>query len=72
MPAVNGSSGGSGPNRSVHTSSTRFRPRILAKHDINGPLNCLKPEGTLILVGATSENLEFSVFPLATKGPEHR
>ena len=21
-------------------------------HDLNGPLNCLKPEGTLILVGA--------------------
>ena len=37
---------------------------ISAKHDLNGPLNCLKQEGTLILVGASPENLEFSPFPL--------
>jgi alcohol dehydrogenase (NADP+) len=37
---------------------------ISAKHDLNGPLNCLKREGTLILVGASPENLEFSPFPL--------
>jgi uncharacterized zinc-type alcohol dehydrogenase-like protein len=37
---------------------------IAVKHDLNGPLNCLKPEGTLILVGAAPENLEFSPFPL--------
>ena len=37
---------------------------ISAKHDLNGPLNCLKQEGTLILLGASPENLEFSPFPL--------
>ena len=37
---------------------------ISAKHDINGPLNCLRPEGTLILVGAAPEPLELSPFPL--------
>ena len=37
---------------------------ISAKHDLNGPLNCLKPEGTLILVGASPDNLEFNPFPL--------
>jgi uncharacterized zinc-type alcohol dehydrogenase-like protein len=37
---------------------------ISAKHDINGPLNCLKPEGTLALVGASPQPLELSPFPL--------
>ena len=37
---------------------------ISAKHDLNGPLNCLKPQGTLILVGASPELLELSPFPL--------
>ncbi len=37
---------------------------ISAKHDINGPLNCLKPHGTLILVGAAPETLDLSPFPL--------
>ncbi len=37
---------------------------ISAKHDLNGPLNALKMRGTLILVGASPENLEFSPFPL--------
>ncbi len=37
---------------------------ISAKHDLNGPLSCLKTRGTLILVGASPENLEFSPFPL--------
>jgi uncharacterized zinc-type alcohol dehydrogenase-like protein len=36
---------------------------ISAKHDINGPLNCLRPEGTLIVVGAPP-SLEFSPFAL--------
>lgn len=37
---------------------------ISAKHDLTGPLNCLKPAGTLILVGASPENLEFNPMPL--------
>jgi uncharacterized zinc-type alcohol dehydrogenase-like protein len=37
---------------------------ISAKHDINGPLGCLKPNGTLILVGASPETLDLSPFPL--------
>ncbi len=37
---------------------------ISAKHDLNGPLSALKMRGTLILVGASPENLEFSPFPL--------
>lgn len=37
---------------------------VSAKHDLNGPLNALRPRGTLILVGASPENLEFSAFPL--------
>ncbi len=37
---------------------------ISAKHDLNGPIGCLKQEGTLILVGASPENLEFSPMPL--------
>jgi uncharacterized zinc-type alcohol dehydrogenase-like protein len=35
---------------------------ISAKHDINGPLGCLKREGTLILVGASPETLDLSPF----------
>jgi uncharacterized zinc-type alcohol dehydrogenase-like protein len=37
---------------------------ISAKHDLNGPLNCLKQEGTLILVGASPVSLDLSPFPL--------
>jgi uncharacterized zinc-type alcohol dehydrogenase-like protein len=37
---------------------------ISAKHDLNGPLNCLKTDGTLILVGAAPEKLEFGPMPL--------
>ena len=37
---------------------------ISAKHDVNGPLNCLKPRGTLILVGAAPEILDLSPFSL--------
>jgi uncharacterized zinc-type alcohol dehydrogenase-like protein len=37
---------------------------ISAKHDINGPLGCLKRDGTLILVGASPETLNLSPFPL--------
>jgi uncharacterized zinc-type alcohol dehydrogenase-like protein len=37
---------------------------ISAKHDIGGPLNCLKPDGTLALVGASPQPLELSPFPL--------
>lgn len=37
---------------------------VSAKHDLSGPLDCLRPEGTLILVGASPENLEVSPFPL--------
>ena len=40
---------------------------ISAKHDLNGPLNCLKQEGTLILLGASPENLEFSPFPCCSR-----
>jgi len=41
---------------------------ISAKHDLTGPLNCLKTEGTLILVGASPDNLEFSPFSLLFGG----
>jgi uncharacterized zinc-type alcohol dehydrogenase-like protein len=37
---------------------------ISAKHDINGPLGCLKRDGTLMIVGASPEPLDLSVFPL--------
>jgi alcohol dehydrogenase (NADP+) len=37
---------------------------ISAKHDINGPLGCLKRDGTLILVGASPQTLDLSPFPL--------
>lgn len=37
---------------------------ISAKHDLTGPLNCLKTDGTLILVGAAPEKLEFGPMPL--------
>jgi uncharacterized zinc-type alcohol dehydrogenase-like protein len=41
---------------------------ISAKHDLSPALNALKPHGTLILVGASPENLEFSPFPLLFGG----
>jgi alcohol dehydrogenase (NADP+) len=37
---------------------------ISAKHDINGPLGCLKRDGTLILVGASPQTLDLSAFAL--------
>ena len=37
---------------------------ISAKHDLTPVLNCLKAHGTLILVGASPEALEFSALPL--------
>ena len=37
---------------------------ISAKHDINGPLNCLKQEGTLIMVGASPETHDLAALPL--------
>ena len=37
---------------------------ISAKHDLTGPLNALKLHGSLILVGASPENLEVGAFPL--------
>jgi uncharacterized zinc-type alcohol dehydrogenase-like protein len=37
---------------------------ISAKHDINGPLNCRKPRGTLILVCAAPETLDLNASPL--------
>ena len=37
---------------------------ISAKHDLSGPVNALTLHGTLILVGASPENLEVSPFPL--------
>lgn len=37
---------------------------VSAKHDINGPLGCLKRDGTLILVGASPQTLDLSPFPL--------
>jgi uncharacterized zinc-type alcohol dehydrogenase-like protein len=37
---------------------------ISAKHDINGPLNCLKREGTMVLVGAPPHPLDLSSFAL--------
>jgi uncharacterized zinc-type alcohol dehydrogenase-like protein len=41
---------------------------ISAKHDLTPSLNALKLHGTLILVGASPENLEFSAFPLLFGG----
>lgn len=35
---------------------------ISAKHDINGPLGCLKRDGTLMLIGAAPETLDLSAF----------
>ena len=35
-----------------------------AKHELTPLLNCLKAHGTLILVGASPEPLEFSALPL--------
>lgn len=37
---------------------------VSAKHDLNGPLGCLKRDGTLMLVGASPEPLDLSVFSL--------
>ncbi len=37
---------------------------ISAKHDINGPLGCLKRDGTFVLVGGSPQTLDLSPFPL--------
>ena len=41
---------------------------ISAKHDLTPAVNCLKPGGTLMLVGAAAEPLEFSPLPLLFGG----
>jgi uncharacterized zinc-type alcohol dehydrogenase-like protein len=41
---------------------------ISARHDLTGPLTWLKPGGTLMLVGAAPEPLEFSAMPLLFGG----
>lgn len=37
---------------------------VSAVHDMNGPLTCLKRDGTLILVGAAPEPIPVAAFPL--------
>lgn len=37
---------------------------ISAKHDISQPLNCLKPQGTFIMVGAPDQPLDLPALPL--------
>ena len=37
---------------------------VAAVHDVNGPLGCLKRDGTLILVGAPAEPIPVVTFPL--------
>ena len=41
---------------------------ISARHDLTAPLNSLKPGGTLMLVGASPEPLEFAAMPLLFGG----
>jgi uncharacterized zinc-type alcohol dehydrogenase-like protein len=41
---------------------------ISAKHDLSPALNALKPHGTLIMVGASPEGVEFNPFPLLFGG----
>ena len=41
---------------------------ISAKHDLTTALNALKPHGTLIMVGASPEGVEFNPFPLLFGG----
>jgi alcohol dehydrogenase (NADP+) len=41
---------------------------VSARHDLTAALNCLKPRGTLMLVGAAPEPLEFSAMPLLFGG----
>ena len=41
---------------------------ISARHDMTGALNCLKAGGTLMLVGAAPEPLEFNAIPLLFGG----
>lgn len=37
---------------------------VSANHDINGPLNCLRRDGTLIMVGASPDPFQLAAFPL--------
>jgi uncharacterized zinc-type alcohol dehydrogenase-like protein len=41
---------------------------ISARHDLTAAVNCLKPGGTLMLVGAAAEPLEFNALPLLFGG----
>ena len=41
---------------------------ISARHDLSPALNCLKPHGTLMMVGASPEGVEFNPFPLLFGG----
>lgn len=41
---------------------------ISAKHDLTPAVNCLRPGGTLMLVGAAADTLEFSPLPLLFGG----
>ena len=41
---------------------------ISARHDLTATLNCLKAHGTLIVVGASPDGVEFSPFPLLFGG----
>ena len=41
---------------------------ISARHDLTPALNCLKPHGTLMMVGASPEGVEFNPFPLLFGG----
>ena len=37
---------------------------VSASHDINGPLNCLRRDGTLILLGGSPDPIPLAAFPL--------
>jgi len=41
---------------------------ISARHDLSPALNCLKPHGTLMMVGASPEGVEINPFPLLFGG----
>ncbi len=40
---------------------------ISSKHDLFNPLNCLKRDGTLVMVGASDVPLDLAVFPIIMK-----
>jgi uncharacterized zinc-type alcohol dehydrogenase-like protein len=41
---------------------------VSARHDLTPAINCLRPGGTLLLVGASPEHLEFNAVPLLFGG----